>query len=129
MSAANAEYLDIAAEYDAAGAVLDNQLNIALAARKVPGLPLEFAAFWPPQTRPSDLVTEIIATLWGSQLQQAAADAGVAPPAVSEMFAMLTPQEAEDWVRDSSDWCRDIARRIRAGDPALKIAIEDYLES
>ena len=126
---ANPEYIAIAANYDDAAAVLERQLDIARAAQTVPGLPLDFAAFWPPEEPPSVDATLIIATLWGFQIQQAADQSGSEPPGVSEFFAMMGADEVSKWVRDSASWCRQTARRIRDEDPALKIAVDDYLES
>lgn len=125
---ANPEYIAIAADYDNAAAVLERQLGIARAAQTVAGLPLDFAAFWPPQEPPSVDATVIIATLWETQIRQAADQSGVAPPGVGELFAMMSADEVSEWVRDSASWCRQTARRIRDEDPALKIAIDAYLE-
>ena len=126
---ANSEYIAIAADYDDAAAVLDRQLAIALAAQPVPGLPLDFAAFWPPASPPSIDVTQIIATLWGTQIQQSADACGATPPGVGELFAMMSASEVSEWVRDSAAWCRQTARNIRDEEPALKIAIDAFLES
>ena len=126
---ANPEYIAIAADYDDAAAVLERQLDIARAAQTVPGLPLDFAAFWPPENPPSVMATQIIATLWGFHIQRAADLSGAEPPGVGELFAMMGADEVSEWVRDSASWCRQTARRIRDEDPALKIAIDAYLES
>ena len=126
---AKPNYLEIAADYDAAGAILDSQMDIALAAQSAPGLPIDFAAFWPPANRPSAETLAIIANVLGSQLHQAAA--GVpgreAPPGVGEMFAMLGASEVEGWIRSSAAWCRETAGRIRNEEPDMVLAIDAAL--
>ena len=123
-------YFEIAADYDAAGAILDNQMDIALAAQPAPGLPIDFAAFWPPANRPSTETLVIIANVLGSQLHQAAAGVpGIeSPPGVGEMFAMLGANEVEGWIRSSAAWCRETAGRIRNEEPDIVLAIDAALD-